>query len=145
MTAWALSRGEWLPTVVSSVRFDAAVAPDWQRIEGMRHRARPRARAASPCGNGARDERVRLYLASRSPTGSTVAQAFRPVAGRLPPDSVRMEVIDVLDEPARARSDRVIATPTLIEIEPQPELRMIGSIGDEEAILRYLGLHHLAA
>jgi serine/threonine-protein kinase RsbW len=28
MTAWALSRGEWLPSVVSSVRFEVSVGPD---------------------------------------------------------------------------------------------------------------------
>jgi circadian clock protein KaiB len=103
---------------------------------------------SSQSGQGdGHEERVllRLYMSSQSPTGGTVAQAFRAAAGRLPPGSVQMEVIDVFDEPARAQRDRVIATPTLIKVEPQPELRLIGSIGDEDAILRYLGLGHLAA
>jgi circadian clock protein KaiB len=56
-----------------------------------------------------------------------------------------VEVIDVFDEPARAQSDRAIATPTLIKVHPKPELRLLGSVADEDAILRYLGLQHLAA
>jgi anti-anti-sigma factor len=89
--------------------------------------------------------RLRLYLSSRSATGTSVAQTYRAAAQRLPADSVEIEVIDVFADPARAQSDRIIATPTLIKVEPQPELRLIGSIGDEDAILRYLGLRHLAA
>jgi circadian clock protein KaiB len=98
-------------------------------------------------GNGTQRERVRLrlYLSSRSANGTSAAQMFRAAAQRLPAASLELEVIDVFDEPARAQRDRIIATPTLIKVEPQPELRLIGSIGDEEAILRYLGLRHLAA
>jgi circadian clock protein KaiB len=98
-------------------------------------------------GNGKERERVRLrlYLSSRSANGTSAAQMFRAAAQRLPAASLELEVIDVFDEPARAQRDRIIATPTLIKVEPQPELRLIGSIGDEEAILRYLGLRHLAA
>ncbi len=103
---------------------------------------------APRAGNADGDQervQLRLYLSSRSATGSAVAQTFRAAASRLPADAVEMEVIDVFDEPERAQSDRIIATPTLIKVKPRPELRLIGSIGDEEAILRYLGLHHLAA
>ena len=98
-------------------------------------------------GDGPERERVRLrlYLSSRSANGAAVAQMYRAVAQRLPADSVEIEVIDVFDQPARAQRDRIIATPTLIKVEPQPELRLIGSIGDEESILRHLGLRHLVA
>jgi circadian clock protein KaiB len=103
----------------------------------------------SPRASGDSEDRervlLRLYLSNRSANGSAVAQAFRAAAGRLPAGSVEMEVIDVFAEPAKAQSDRIIATPTLIKVHPQPELRLIGSIGDEEAILRYLGLRHLVA
>lgn len=88
---------------------------------------------------------LRLYLSNRSANGRSVAQAFRAAAARLPADNVEMEVIDVFDEPGRAQRDRIVATPTLIKVQPEPELRLIGSIGDEDAILRYLGLRHLAA
>jgi circadian clock protein KaiB len=58
---------------------------------------------------------------------------------------VRLEVIDVFEDPARAKQDRVIATPTLIKVQPAPELRLIGSIGDPDVVLRHLGLGHLIA
>jgi circadian clock protein KaiB len=97
--------------------------------------------------DGNREERVllRLYLSSRSAASSTTVKAFRAAAERLPADAVQMEVIDVFEDPVRAQSDRVIATPTLIKVQPHPELRLIGSIADEDAILQYLGLQHLAA
>lgn len=97
--------------------------------------------------DGTREERVllRLYLSSRSATSGATAQAFRAAAERLPADAVQVEVIDVFRDPMRAQRDRIIATPTLIKVQPHPELRLIGSIGDEDAILQYLGLQHLAA
>jgi circadian clock protein KaiB len=97
--------------------------------------------------DGKRGERVllRLYLSSRSAASSTTVKAFRAAAERLPAHAVQMEVIDVFEDPVRAQSDRIIATPTLIKVQPHPELRLIGSIADEDAILQYLGLQHLAA
>lgn len=86
---------------------------------------------------------LRLYLSSRSANGTSVAQAFRSATERLPREAVQMEVIDVFKDPARAQRDRVIATPTLIKVEPGPEMRLIGSLSDSDAILRYLGLGHL--
>jgi hypothetical protein len=42
-------------------------------------------------------------------------------------------------------SYRVIATATPTKVQPGPELRLIGSIADSDAILRHLQLDHLAA
>jgi circadian clock protein KaiB len=111
-------------------------------LAGVDELVRPRAKN----GDGA-DNRVllRLYLSSRSTAGASIAETFRAAASRLPPEAVEMEVIDVFADPARAQRDRVIATPTLIKVRPEPELRLIGSVADEDAILRYLGLGHLVA
>lgn len=94
---------------------------------------------------GAQPLMLRLYVSSRSAGGAALAAAVRALGDRLPGTSIELEVIDVFDEPARAKRDRVIATPTLIKVEPPPELRLIGSIADPDAVLRHLGLGHLVA
>jgi circadian clock protein KaiB len=86
---------------------------------------------------------LRLYVSSRSPGSGAVARAVGALTDRLPGAAVEVEVIDVFEEPVRAKQDRVIATPTLIKLRPAPELRLIGSIADPEAVLHHLGLGHL--
>lgn len=88
---------------------------------------------------------LRLYVSSRSPGAGAVRSAARALADRIPGAAVEVEVIDVFDAPARAKQDRVIATPTLIKLSPEPELRLIGSIADPDAVLHHLGLGHLVA
>lgn len=88
---------------------------------------------------------LRLYLSSRSTGVTPVVSAVRSLIERLPRADVQLEVVDVFEAPARAKQDRVIATPTLIKASPAPELRLIGSIGDPDAVLRHLGLAHLTA
>jgi circadian clock protein KaiB len=88
---------------------------------------------------------LRLYLSSRSSTAAAVAGTVRSLTDRLPKAGVQIAVIDVFKEPGRAKEDRVIATPTLIKVQPAPELRLIGSIDDPDAVLRHLGLSHLLA
>lgn len=88
---------------------------------------------------------LRLYVSSRSPGSGAVAGAVGALTDRLPGATVEVEVIDVFEDPARAKLDRVIATPTLIRLRPAPELRLIGSIADPEAVLHHLGLGHLVA
>jgi circadian clock protein KaiB len=88
---------------------------------------------------------LRLYVSKRTNTGSSIARTVRSLSERLPGADLRLEVIDVFEEPARAQRDRVIATPTLIKLRPGPELRLIGSVADPEAILRHLGLADVVA
>jgi circadian clock protein KaiB len=88
---------------------------------------------------------LRLYLSSRSTGVTPVVSAVESLIERLPRAHVQLEVVDVFEDPARAKQDRVIATPTLIKASPPPELRLIGSVGDPDAVLRHLGLAHLTA
>ena len=94
-------------------------------------------------GTGGEPIELRLYLSSRSSSGAAVVDTVRSVTDRLPSAAVKLEVVDVFEDPGRAKRDRVIATPTLIKVQPAPELRLIGSIADPDAVLRHLGLAHL--
>jgi circadian clock protein KaiB len=51
-----------------------------------------------------------------------------------------LEIIDVLVEPELAEVDRILATPTVIKVAPEPEKRIVGSLGDREKVLTGLGL-----
>lgn len=51
---------------------------------------------------------------------------------------VELRVIDVLEEPDRAAEAGVTETPTIIRREPPPEVRVIGDVSDDAAILAAL-------
>jgi circadian clock protein KaiB len=82
---------------------------------------------------------LRLYVSERPRTREAAISAARAVVARLG-ETARLEVIDVVDAPGRAELDRIIATPTLIKIEPSPESRLIGQLPEPAAVLHQLGL-----
>ena len=49
-----------------------------------------------------------------------------------------LEIIDVLEQPEAAETDRILATPTLIKQLPPPLRRVIGDLSDRDKVL--LGL-----
>ena len=73
---------------------------------------------------------LRLYVAGDSPRSRQAIQSLKrldetPMSGRF-----RLEIVDVLEEPERAEEDRVLATPTLLRIEPAPCRRILGDLSD---------------
>jgi circadian clock protein KaiB len=51
-----------------------------------------------------------------------------------------LEVVDLFQNPSRARDDLIIAAPTLVRESPLPERRMIGNLSDRGRVLHGLGL-----
>ncbi len=78
---------------------------------------------------------LRLYVAGQSPKS---LQAFanlssmceEHLAGRY-----AIEVIDLVEFPALAQSDDILAIPTLVRRLPPPLRRIIGDLSDEEKVL----------
>jgi circadian clock protein KaiB len=58
-----------------------------------------------------------------------------PLAGRYD-----LEVIDVSQQPSLARSEQILATPTLVKKRPLPLRRLIGDLSDTERVLSGLDL-----
>ena len=50
-----------------------------------------------------------------------------------------LEVVDLLQQPARALADGVIVTPTLLKLAPEPVQRVIGNLSDANQLLIALG------
>ena len=52
----------------------------------------------------------------------------------------RVEIIDVLESPARANEDQIMANPTLIRRWPLPVRRVIGDLSDTDSVLAGLDI-----
>lgn len=82
----------------------------------------------------------RLYVAGEAPNSVRALANLYAICRKYFPDSHRIEVIDVLQEPLRALAEAILVTPTVVKISPRPELQIIGNLSDEEEVLRALGL-----
>lgn len=51
----------------------------------------------------------------------------------------RLELIDVMTQPALALERKILVTPTLIRDEPKPERRVIGDFSDPHRLRESLG------
>jgi circadian clock protein KaiB len=78
---------------------------------------------------------LRLYVAGQSPKslrafGNLKRLCDEHLAGRY-----EIEVIDLIDHPALARSDDILAIPTLVRRLPAPLRTIIGDLSDRERVL----------
>ena len=82
----------------------------------------------------------RLYVTGASVRSLLAIENFRHICQREFGDDAALEVIDVLQDPERAESERILTTPTLIRSFPEPVRRITGDLSDERAVLRALGV-----
>ena len=82
----------------------------------------------------------RLYIASGAPNSVRALANLYALCRKHFPDSHRIEVIDVLQEPLRALAEAILVTPTVVKVSPAPELQIIGNLSGEDEVLRALGL-----
>ena len=82
----------------------------------------------------------RLYVAGTTPRARATAANLRAVCLASVGDDHDIEVIDVLDQPALAEEDRILATPTVIRLVPLPRRRVVGDLSDHRAVALALDL-----
>ena len=51
-----------------------------------------------------------------------------------------IEVIDLLEQPARASEDQILAIPTLVRRHPEPVKKIIGDLSDTQRVLDGLNI-----
>ena len=83
--------------------------------------------------------RLCLYIASDSPRGKRSIEQLEEFQRHFD-GQMTFEVVDILKDRTKAIQLGVIAVPTLIKVEPHPQRRVIGDLGDSKKILIGLGL-----
>lgn len=79
-------------------------------------------------GNGAGAAQVTLYVAGARRSSELVAQVSADA--RLLGDRVDLSIVDVLEDPARAEQDLILATPMIVRWAPAPVRRITGDVVD---------------
>ena len=78
---------------------------------------------------------LRLYVAGQSPRSVRALENLRKVCDEHLAGRYRVEVIDLLENPALARGDEIVAVPTLVRKLPEPIRKIIGDLSDTDRVL----------
>ncbi len=83
---------------------------------------------------------LRLYVTGNGPRSARAIVNVRKICEEFLHDGYELEVIDIARQPALARTQQLIAAPTLIKHRPLPERRFIGDMSHAERIVAGFGL-----
>lgn len=82
-----------------------------------------------------------LYVAGSSERSTRAVRNAKQICDEHLAGRHTLEVIDIHQQPGRARADQVLAVPTLVKKLPAPLRKIIGDLSDRAAVLLGLGLH----
>lgn len=88
--------------------------------------------------------RLRLYVTGASPRSARAIVNVRRICEEHLRDRYDLEVIDIARQPGVARSEQLVAAPTLVKQQPLPVRRFVGDMSQTDRILRGLGLQAAA-
>ena len=83
---------------------------------------------------------LRLYVAGGDARSMEARRLCEQVVARCRPGPCGLEVVDVLADPSQAERDRVLATPTLVRLDPPPVVRLIGGLWNADFVMEALQL-----
>ena len=83
---------------------------------------------------------LRLYVAGQTPKSITAFANLKRLCEDHMAGKYRIEVVDLLKNPALAQGDQILAIPTLVRKLPEPIRKIIGDLSDTERVLVGLDL-----
>lgn len=88
---------------------------------------------------------LRLYVAGKTARSEQAIADLKRMCEQELGGVYRVEVTDVLEDPAAAKREKVLATPTVIKELPLPVRRVIGDLSQWEQVLVGLDLERVDA
>lgn len=83
---------------------------------------------------------IQLFVTGMSRASTAAIALVKEVCDERLAGSYELEVIDIYQEPARAREAGVVAAPTLVRRWPLPVRRVVGNVSNRERVLQTLDL-----
>jgi len=78
---------------------------------------------------------LRLYVAGQSPKSLHALANLKSLCEEHLAGRYEIEVIDLVEQPLLARTDDILAIPTLVRRLPEPLRRIIGDLSDTQRVL----------
>ena len=83
---------------------------------------------------------LRLYVAGQTPKSLAAFANLKRICEEHMAGKYRIEIIDLLENPALAKGDQILAIPTLVRKLPEPVRKIIGDLSNTERVLVGLDL-----
>ncbi len=83
---------------------------------------------------------LRLYVAGQTSKSMAALSNLKKLCEEHLQGQYRIEVIDLLENPALAKGDQIFAIPTLVRKLPEPIKKIIGDLSNKERVLVGLNL-----
>ncbi|HEY8071998.1 MAG TPA: circadian clock KaiB family protein [Methylocystis sp.] len=101
-------------------------------------------------GNSASDSAneswdLRLYVAGQTDKSIRAIKNLNRICAEHLEGRYTIEVIDLLERPQLAEGDQILAIPTLVRRLPEPIMKIIGDLSNEERVLVGLDIRPRAA
>ena len=84
---------------------------------------------------------LRLYVAGTSRQSMHAISNIKNICEKYLKGHYQLEVIDLYQQPERAKSDQIVAIPTLVKELPLPACRIIGSLSNAAQVCTSLEIH----
>jgi circadian clock protein KaiB len=78
---------------------------------------------------------LRLYIAGQTPKSVSAIANLKRFCEEYLAGKYRIEVVDLVQDPKLARSDQILAIPTLVRRLPEPIRKIIGDLSNSERVL----------
>ena len=82
---------------------------------------------------------LRLYVVGGTQASERAVRGAERLSTALPEDA-ELEIVDLRERPDVAERERIVATPLLIRVSPEPVRRIVGDLSDTERVRWSLGL-----
>lgn len=83
---------------------------------------------------------LRLYVAGQTPKCMRAFVNLKRICEEHLSNRYRIEMIDLLHDPALARCDQILAVPTVVRLMPEPVRKIIGDLSNAQRVLAGLDL-----
>lgn len=83
---------------------------------------------------------LRLYVTGMTPRSTAALATIKAICEEHLAGRYELEVIDMYQQPALAKDEQIVASPTLVRLLPAPIRRFIGNLSDRDRVLLALDL-----
>jgi circadian clock protein KaiB len=78
---------------------------------------------------------LRLYVAGQTPKSLHAFANLKKLCEENLAGRYEIEIIDLVEDPSLARSDDILAVPTLVRLLPKPLRKIIGDLSNSQRVL----------
>jgi circadian clock protein KaiB len=83
---------------------------------------------------------LRLYVTGATSRSSRAISNARRIFDKHLDPGYDLQIVDIYQEPLKAKEHQIVAAPTLVRVSPGPTRRVIGDLSDEMKLLKAFGL-----